>query len=79
VVLFETAKGKRSVGLPANGRTIELGPQAPHWDQIIRVRGQMKSRLLNLPWTHQESGMPAATPQARPIPDSAIAAVEALR
>jgi hypothetical protein len=79
VVLLETAKGKRCVGLPANGRLVELGPHPPQWDRIIRVRGQMKSRLISLPWTHQDRGMPPATPRVTHAPNSAIAAVEALR
>ena len=71
--------GARAVGLPTARSIVELGPNAPDWTHLARLRGQMSARLSTLPWTHDGTGMPAPTRQPLSPPSDLLAAVETLR
>ncbi len=72
-------QGKRSVGLPVPDQEVSLGSSPPDWNRIIRLRKQMRDRLAQPVWTHQNGQVPDASPTGTPKPADLLAAVEGLR
>jgi hypothetical protein len=77
-ISLEIMHGKRSVGLPLAGTTLELTKVVPEWDRLIRTRGQLAKRLAVTPWTHEERDIPPVTRVRRP-PRDPLAKIEELR
>lgn len=78
LISLKIVGGQKSVGLPVLGNLMELVPNIPKWDWHHQVRGQLKERLAQTPWTHDRQGTIPANP-TRPVPINPLANVEALR
>jgi hypothetical protein len=77
VVALDITAGMRCVGCPPVGAAVELGPNAPDWDQSRRQRVQMSARLADAPWTHT-TNFPRTQPRGGSRPDDLVADVECL-
>jgi hypothetical protein len=76
-VSLEIIKGMVAIGLPRAGASLELMPEVPDWNRLMRTRVQLKERLSITPWTHTNNPMPQQ--RSRSAPRDPLAAVEALR
>lgn len=59
---LQITKGMRAVGLPAPGQELSFGPTPPNFGRIFDLRKQLKNRLSNPSWTHQEEASRPRTP-----------------
>ena len=76
-ISLKIIKGQRAVGIPQEGMTLEVLPRVPDWNWIHRVRGHLRKRLAQTPWTHRSDSIPNRP--ARNSPVDPLAIVEALR
>lgn len=79
ITLLVTA-GMRSIGIPAVGGRLRLGPCPPSWGFVRKEMSKLQDRLAQAPWTHATDAQPpAAIPNVRPRPQNLLDAVEGLR
>lgn len=78
-VFLQLGAGKKAVGLPRAGATVEFGPDAPDWEHLGRARAQLAERLSNEPWTHSDTGMPNRSPKGQPPPRDLLRTLDGLR